>query len=350
MAKYVYSLLLVSLLSIQLVAGNAAELIQSGEIKLRAKNFSGAAEDFTQAIFLQEQEVKTILKSQDEYAVMSTYEKAKLEDTDFLNARHDLALPYYGRGLAFLSLEKNTEALADLDIAIRLDDRYVDAYFDRATVKLKLAKNEMACLDIKKAALLGHKKAEAAYKENFCANAALSYYKEANNKYTLHKYEEAIPLFDQALQLNPDSASYYVKRAKCLLETKKVDKAMADYDQAIALSPANKEFYFARALAYISLEKYPKAFEDLTQVIKMDANNFDAYLQRAAVCESTNQTNSAIYDYGQCIRVRPSDGSSYYKRALLYKELNQEKEACLDFKKAAALEIDEAADYAKDCK
>jgi tetratricopeptide (TPR) repeat protein len=92
-----------------------------------------------------------------------------------------------------------------------------------------------------------------------------------NDLYKLQRFEDAITLYDLALDIRPD-----------LLET-----------------------YFNRGLAYTRISRYDLAEADLGQVIQLNPNLAEAFYTRGLVHEYRQDYEAAIADYDQALRIDP---------------------------------------------
>src|SRR5262249_52750526 len=63
------------------------------------------------------------------------------------------------------------------------------------------------------------------------------------------EYEQAIPLFRQALQLQPDYVDALDNLGKALDAAGKHEEAIGDFDKAIKLAPENAATYYNKGLA-----------------------------------------------------------------------------------------------------
>lgn len=323
--------------------------IKNGRVKLDAKNWSGAYQDFQSAYNSKQAEINKYIKERQAFDKLTEFEKASLENAEAIQPRNDFAQVFYYRGLALLGQGKKDEALKDFEQSIYCDDKYAGPFYERGKILFERGKKDDGCLDIRMAADLGSAAAKELYDDNFCWNNSINYIKEGSTKLALKQFESALNDFTIAIKLNPDSGSYYVKRGQCYYGMGKFSEAITDFKRAIDRDANNPEFYYNLGLAYYSWEKHKDAFEQLSKAVSMNPNYADALLYRAYSCEGMGNWKSAIYDYGQIIRIKPDDGFAYYRRGLAKQE-SKDKTACTDFKKAAALGNEEAVDYAAGCK
>lgn len=332
------------------MAGNVADLLKSGEAKQKAGKYQEAFADFDQAVKTNEAETEKYLKNLENYNNLSAFEKASVDNAEIFEVKHDLAIPYYDRGTAYVGLGKKDEAMKDFEMAIKIDAKYGDAYCERGLLKHAAGQKDEGCIDLRTAADLGSVKAKDQYENAFCWNSSLNYAKEGLSKYRLKQYEAALTDFNLAVKLNPDSAVNFLNRGLCYYGLGKFDKALADFTKASEINPDKAIYAYHKGLAYYSQEKHQAAFDEFSKAIKLNPNYYDAYLYRGYACEGMGQTKSALYDYGQAIRIKPGEGQAYYKSGLLKQDAGDSKGACNDFKKAAELGIEDAEGYAAECK
>jgi len=107
------------------------------------------------------------------------------------------AIQYFNEALKSTDLNKQIERY---DKAIELNQKFAEAYNNRANTKSELGQNEQAIEDYNKAIELNPEYAEA-------------YYNRATTKSELGQKEEAIEDYNKAIELNPEYAKAYNNRA-----------------------------------------------------------------------------------------------------------------------------------------
>lgn len=113
---------------------------------------------------------------------------------------------------------------------------------------------------------------------------ATSLHTEGNVMASRGKYEEAIKLFLQAVELFPE--------------------------YAIA--------YYNLGLAYIGLKMYPEAIEGFSQAIHLKPDFAAAYTSRGDAYAAISELDKAIQDYSKALELYPDYARAYYKRAQAY--------------------------------
>lgn len=344
-----------SILSIGLCAGiltsvaqDLPTIIKNGEAKNASANYQGAEQDFATAIHLNEAVTNSYLEKMKNYSTMNEFQRSSSDMPDGFVYNHDLAVPYYGHGVALQGLGKQDEALADLEKAVQIDPKYADAICARGIAYIAKGSKDKGCMDLRKAKVLGNAKAKELYEANACKGMSTAFITSGDTKFAAKDYAGAAADYTSAVQLNSDSITGYLKRAQCNVLLKKYDKAITDYDKAFKIKQDTIQILYLRGLAYHAAANYKLAFNDFSSVIKKDPNNYDAFMQRGAACEGMENLKSASYDYSEAIRIKPKDGLAYYKRGLANQDA-KDNSACKDFKIAAAYGIEEAKGLAEGC-
>ena len=337
------------LLAFTAAAQDLPTIIKNGEAKLAASNFQGAEQDFATAIHLNDAVTNTYLDKMKKYSSLNEFQRSSSDMPDGFVYNHDLAVPYYGHGVALENLGKHEEALAELEKAVAIDPKFADAICERGITQIAIGTKDKGCMDLRKAKMLGSAKAKQWYDNNGCSGMSANFINAGDNKFSSKDYAGAAADYTSAIQLNSDSVSPYLKRAQCNVLLKKYDKAITDYNKAFKINPDTVKILYLRGAAYNAAANYKLAFADLSAVVRKDPNNYDAYMQRAAACEGLENLKSAAYDYSEAIRLKPKDGLAYYKRGLANQDAKDQKVPCKDFKMAASLGIDDAKSMVEGC-
>lgn len=325
------------------------DLIKNGNAKLTSADYNGAEIDFAKAIKVNLTIVGTYLDKLKKYNAMNEYQRTTSDMPDGFVYKHDLAVPYYGHGMALAGLGKQNDALNDFEKAISIDPAYADAFCERGVIYVKQGEKNKGCIDLLNAKIAGSDKAKSLYEKNACSDVSTAFISTGNTKFDAKDYVGAMADYNYAIQLNSESVDAHVKAGECYIMLRKYDKAIAELKKAQKLDPENLAVLTEKGFAYNAMENFKEAFNDLSVVIKKDPNNYEAYMQRGIACEGMQNFNSAVYDYTEAIRIKPKDGMAYYKRGLATQD-QKSKTVCKDFKMAASLGIEDAKPLAESCK
>jgi tetratricopeptide (TPR) repeat protein len=152
------------------------------------------------------------------------------------------------------------------------------------------------------------------------------------------RYDEAVALCTQEIDLSPRSAEAYHSRGIVYYLKQNYDAAIADYDKAISLDPKGRSnFYANRGMAYIGKGLFDKAFSDLDRAISMDPKDFRAYGGRGRAYAGRGDLDRAIADYTRSLELDPwpdQSGITRADRGDAYFAKEQYESALFDYQKA----------------
>ena len=151
------------------------------------------------------------------------------------------------------------------------------------------------------------------------------------------KYEKAIAYYDKALQLNPNLAHAYLKRADAKDELGDIAGAIEDYDNVIKLDFDKANAYYNRGLAKRKLDDFQGAIEDYDIAIRLNPEDPDTYNIRGIVKRDLGNTEGAIEDYNIAIKLNPEDTKVYNNRGNAKAKLDDYEGAIEDYNTAIKL-------------
>lgn len=93
---------------------------------------------------------------------------------------------------------------------------------------------------------------------------------QAASAYSERKYDEAVSMFTDAINLNPKSALYYAKRGQAYLKLQKPNACIRDCNRALEINPDSATAYKFRGRANRLLGRWEEAAKDLRQACKLD--------------------------------------------------------------------------------
>lgn len=135
-----------------------------------------------------------------------------------------------------------------------------------------------------------------------------------------HQYEQAIPYFDRAIELNPNNDEYYADRGWVYYSMEEFDRAAEDFDAALKLDPDNSVAHnnLAWTLAYHLDTDYKRALVHALRAveIKNTCHNQDTL---GLVYYRLGRYEESLLAYSQAIGLAPGRCvDSYLRRADTY--------------------------------
>lgn len=177
-------------------------------------------------------------------------------------------------------------------------------------------------------------------------------------------YQQALDDIEKALELNPDEASYLVKKALLYLTLGDYDKAIEATDSCIELNPDVNFAYAFRSFIYQEKKDYDKALADINTAINLGEATSDQLLLRARVLQKLGKTDEAKNDFeailadsaitfnmpyanlflgnmdlafeqtDSLVNDEPDNESLHYNAACIYSLANKKEEALKHFEKS----------------
>ncbi|MYF97615.1 tetratricopeptide repeat protein, partial [Candidatus Poribacteria bacterium] len=161
-----------------------------------------------------------------------------------------------------------------------------------------------------------------------------------NTLLLLGKIEEAIKVYSQTIDLNPQHAFAYNNRGIAYDKKFEINIALEDYNKAILLKDDFVEVYFNRGTIFGKTGESDKAIEDFDKAIQLDPQFALAYSHRGNVYEEKNNIERAIKEHSKAITLDPKEPIFYNNRGIGYGKLGKFDLAIKDFDKALELKTD----------
>ena len=235
-----------------------------------------------------------------------------------------------GRAGDLLSKGDTTGALADIDMAIKLNPGDGGMYFQRGKIMSRMKQHEAAEQDFSLAlsiqpnavdVLLARsverrilKKYESAFRDIFQAMSLDStnpriYYSFGNLFVITKDYPNAINAFSKCISLQPKYSEAYNNRAYIKILSGNDTGAIADCQKALVLMQDNPNPIVFNNLgqAYSQLNKPDSAFKYFDKAISLDKNFVDAYFQRGKAKQKINDQDGACKDWNEALRLGYND-------------------------------------------
>jgi len=140
--------------------------------------------------------------------------------------------------------------------------------------------------------------------------------KSGNDAYYKKDYKKAIADFTEAIRLNPNSVTAYLKRGEAtaldnffMPDKATAERIIADFTEVIRLNPNSTAGYYSRGQIYnwSVIRDYDKAIADFTQCIRFDPKHIDAYRHRAKTYYEMGDYKQAREDVNKVLQISPNN-------------------------------------------
>lgn len=249
-------------------------------------------------------------------AVMEVYEKQLKEDpTDYETWLH--------RANEYYKFSEYMRALNDVDNALKYilatdNDSRVQAYMLRSNIYQQTGRYEAALQDINSVLAIE-------------PDSYVAIYQRANLEYELGNYTEAKADFRRMQRFSTRSAESYIGLARIAVKENNLGTANEYLDQAVQIDPNNADYYVRRANVRESMGNDQGAVEDLLVALSIDSKN--ARATQALVNYGNTNYSAVIAGLTQAMASAPKTGMYVYLRAVIAQAHYRYTSAIADFKK-----------------
>jgi tetratricopeptide (TPR) repeat protein len=234
------------------------------------------------------------------------------------------ALQLFQQSIASAQRGKLDEAIAQLDQAIKLAPRFVEARVNRGVLLGNRGRVDAAIADFDRVIELGFR-TPGIYAQRGLARAVKG---DCTN---------AVADLDVAVKAEPKQAPWLVWRANCLRRLNRFDDARRDLDAAIAADPKFAPAYDERARVRALKGELLPALADADQQVALAPKSASAFLLRGAIQHQLGNLQSALADCTRAITLDPRFALAYQERSTVYIQMNQPGLAAQDRDKFAEL-------------
>ncbi|MBI5056235.1 MAG: tetratricopeptide repeat protein [Nitrospirae bacterium] len=206
-------------------------------------------------------------------------------------------------------------AIKIYDMALEINPRNADIYYNRGVAWFKMGKLDNAIVDYTKALEINKELIEAYINRGFIWNSK-------------GNYDFALSDYTKALQLNPNNSlkgRIYFNRASTLFGKGDYESAIDNYTEGIKIDTSNSEAYYFRAEAWYEKSNLDNAISDYTKAIEFNSKYAQAVFNRANTWHEKRDFASAIKDYEKAIELDPQN-------ALVYNNYSALLSSCTDGK------------------
>jgi RNA polymerase sigma factor (sigma-70 family) len=132
------------------------------------------------------------------------------------------------------------------------------------------------------------------------------------------RYEDALPLLNRAIELDPGFADAFFYRGKTFDALEKREAAITNFTRALELKPEISQAWFERSRVREQLHRYEAAIRDCDEALKLNPKFWQAFQGRArAEFFQTNYT-SALQDFDRVLELNPDRIEAYGFRARIF--------------------------------
>jgi tetratricopeptide (TPR) repeat protein len=157
---------------------------------------------------------------------------------------------------------------------------------------------------------------------------------QGNTLFELKRDREALDAYDKAIQIKPDYWQAWNGRGKALDRLQRYEEAINSYDAALKIQPNNLEAWNGRGNAQIKLQQYSEAIASFDKALKLKPDYSPAWYRRGWALHNLRQYEEAVKSYDKAVEYEPESAEAWYQRGNAFINLQKHKEAVESYDKA----------------
>ncbi len=315
-----------------------------------------AIKDYSCAIEIDPQRMKLYRLRAGVLIMVGQFERAIDDIKKVLEAEPHNYIPHALLYMAYFEQGKFSEALAEIDTVLELNDADSYSYLIRGQIYVKLNNKAKALeafnhyFQLQKYSIFeakGYAEIGFAYEHFGDAAAAQTYLKQA---VALHadvgslylstaqtyrarsNFATALENLNKAIRLTtPELAAAYYERAAVYIGLQNDSSALNDCSQIIQLQPQKPEGYVCKGVVLTDLRQNGQAINNFNHAIELDKKFIAAYSGRAFAEINTADYDLALLDLNFAITSEPLVSNHYRLRAQVYTSVDNAAAAIADY-------------------
>jgi len=218
------------------------------------------------------------------------------------------AIKLYEQGLALVNQDRQEEAIAAFDEALKLKPNVVVAWISRGVALERLGLHAQA--------LASHEQAIRLEPQNF-----LAWYNKGIQLQELSRYPEAIVAHEYALKLQPNDIDTLYNLGVELEKVERYSEALATYEQVLRQTKDDSYTWNRRGIVLDHLGKYAEAVDSYDKALVSQPNLAEAWSNRGWTLYNLQKYQEAINSFDQALTINPKDKGALNNRSLAQSKL-----------------------------
>jgi tetratricopeptide (TPR) repeat protein len=250
---------------------------------------------------------------------------------------------WFNYGIAKAGLNLWQEAINCWDKALALNPDLPDAWINKGVAYQKLGRYQEAIAANNQAIAISGRLSAPPAPAGASDQEAADLYNKGVEQYYAGQIENALALFNRALNLQPNYYDAWNGKGNILRDLGEVEQALACYDKALAIQPNYHFAWNGKGVTLFSLDRTEEALACLNHALELDPNYHHAWNVKGSVLRKLNQTAGALRCYEKALEIQPNFLAAWNNRGNILRELNRLEEALACFEQALALDAKESA-------
>src|SRR5712691_9981406 len=157
---------------------------------------------------------------------------------------------------------------------------------------------------------------------------------DARTLHTQNRLDEAMTLYDRALQLDTTNALGWQGRGLTQGLRSRHQDALASFERALQLNPSLVTSWNAKGKALSALHRDQEALVAFERALQLDPNNASAWNNKGAVLSALGRPEQALSAFDKALSFDPGLAQAWNNKGLLLKQQHRYQEALNAFEQA----------------
>ncbi|MGD9533907.1 MAG: tetratricopeptide repeat protein [Candidatus Nitrosocosmicus sp.] len=132
------------------------------------------------------------------------------------------------------------------------------------------------------------------------------FYNTGHSYYMLEKYTESLVLFDKALEIDPNYLIALNNKGLTLDHLNRSEEALVLFDKALKLNPNYGKAYNNKAIVLRKMGKLDDAFQTIDRALQIDPKHLNAIDTKGEIYLACGNTNAAIEHFKMALEIDPN--------------------------------------------
>jgi tetratricopeptide (TPR) repeat protein len=159
-----------------------------------------------------------------------------------------------------------------------------------------------------------------------------------NALYNLGRYKEAVTSYDRVIEIKPYDYEALNNRGNALCNLGYYEKAIASYDRNLILHLDDYEAWHNRGNALYNLGHYEKAIASYERAVAFNPNKHEAWCNRGNSLSNLGRYEEAIASYDRTVAINPNENEAWCNRGNALHELGRYEEAIASYDRAVVID------------
>ncbi len=303
-----------------------------GDASYQLKQLPEALEAYYEAIQLNPKDAQNWQKKADVLFDLERYQEALIAYDRALQLQPDEEVTLYKQGKTLYKLQRYPEALKVQDKVLEFERHNPQYLSDRAQTLIALERYYDALT------VLNRVQAVAPLQPQLWQNKSLSLELLQRPEEAKRVELEVIAIYDKIIAKQLQNANILLDKADFLYQSQMPQQAIEVYDAAIDLNPDFYAAWLGKAKSLLYLDRYDAALTAIDEAIRISPKSYSAWhILGQIYIQANNNLTKAIAAYARAIEINPNYASLWRDRGLALRKQKKYTQAIESFTKASEI-------------